>query len=447
VSAAGPIRRLLSQVSEVPTQAEAQRGLREVLGDPTLELLWVGPGGVYVDTDGRSVALDDQPTGRAVTPITHEQRAVGALIHDPSLLDEPALDEVAAVIGLAIEKDQINAQLREQRDLLSAIGDGTPALLCLTFADGRILPDGTNRALRDLVGAAREELAGHLFWDMLVVETDRAEVERVIGSVAAGEPQPERVSRWRSTTGAISVAWTCAPLLEIESTPIFLISGVDVSDLERQAQELRDSRSRIVLAADNERRRLERNLHDGAQQRLVSLSLSLRRAEKNVVAAPDQAVEVLRAASEELVEAIADLRELARGLHPAILTDRGLRPALAALAERAPLPVTVEGDVPERLPAPVEAAAYFVAAEALTNAARHAHATRAVIEVELARGRLTIAVADDGVGGAAADKGTGLRGLSDRVEAIAGSLAVTSDGLGTRVTASMPAEARPAAAR
>ena len=219
---------------------------------------------------------------------------------------------------------------------------------------------------------------------------------------------------------------------------MYLISGLNVSELERQAQELRDSRSRIVLAADGERRRLERNLHDGAQQRLVSVSLSLRRVEKNLATEPEAAAEVLRAASQELVEAIADLRELARGLHPSILTERGLRPALRALGERAPLPVTVQADVPDRLPEPVEAAAYFVAAEALTNAARHAQATSAVVDAEVTGGMLTISIADDGHGGAAVERGTGLRGLNDRVEAISGQLIVTSDASGTCVTATIP---------
>ena len=125
-------------------------------------------------------------------------------------------------------------------------------------------------------------------------------------------------------------------------------------------------------------------------------------------------------------------------MHPSILTERGLRPALRALGERAPLPVTVQADVPDRLPEPVEAAAYFVAAEALTNAARHAQATSAVVDAEVTGGMLTISIADDGHGGAAVERGTGLRGLNDRVEAISGQLIVTSDASGTCVTATIP---------
>jgi PAS domain S-box-containing protein len=440
VSAPGSITRLLSRVGDLPTQAEAQQGLRDVLADPTLDLLWMNPDGVYIAADGRATTLEAQPVGRITTPVLYEGRTVGALIHDPSVLEDPdELGEVAAVIGLAIEKDRINERLRRQRDLLSAIGDATPALLCVIFEDGRISAEGANQATRELVGATHEELAGRLFWEAVVVPEDRPEVERVIREVVNGRPQPDRVSRWRRAAGGqASVAWTCTPLPHVIPQPVFLISGVDVSERERQTQELRDSRSRIVEAADNERRRLERNLHDGAQQRLVSLALSLRRATGQVTSAPEEAVSVLEEATRDLTEAIAELRELARGLHPAILTVHGLGPALRGLAERTPLPVTVHYELTGRLPAPVEAAVYFVVAEALTNAVKHAQADEVVVRLELVDGSLAVAVADDGIGGAAFGGGTGLRGLADRVEAISGHLAVTSDERGTRVTAAIP---------
>jgi PAS domain S-box-containing protein len=424
----------------LPTQAQAQQGLRDVLADPTLDLLWLNADGAYITADGRTTTLEAQPVERITTPVTHEGRPVGALIHAPSVLEDPsALGEVTAVIGLAIEKDRINDQLRAQRDLLSAIGDATPALLCVIFEGGQITREGANQAIQDLVGATQEELAAQFFWDAVVAAEDRAEVERVIREVVAGEPQPERVSHWRAGGGSeASIAWTCTRLPDVVPRPVFLISGVDVSERERQAQELRDSRSRIVEAADNERRRLERNLHDGAQQRLVSLALSLRLATGHVASAPEQAVSELKEAAHDLAEAIAELRELARGLHPAILTDHGLGAALRALAERVPLPVTVRNDLPGRLPAPVEAAAYFVVAEALTNAVKHAHAGEVLVSLELADGSLAVAVADDGIGGVAPGEGTGLRGLADRVEAISGHLAVTSDARGTRVTAAIP---------
>ncbi len=444
VTQLGPISRLLSRAPELSTQAEAQAGLRDVLADPTLDLLLTSPDGTFLAADGQTVSLDEQLPGRAVTLVPHGGRTVGALIHDPSVLEEPtALGELTGVLGLAIERNRINDQLRRQRDLLSAIGDGTPALLCLVFADGRMTPEGTNRAARELVGATQEELAGKLFWDAVVVPEDQRDVEQVIHRVVGGQPQADRVSRWRTVAGQAAVAWTCEPLPDIASEPVFLISGVDVSVREHQAQELRDSRSRIVVTADNERRRLERNLHDGAQQRLVSLALSLRRAESNVTSAPDEAVSALRAASQDLAEAIAELRELARGLHPAILTDRGLGPALQALAERAAIPVTLRNDLPGRLPEPVEAAAYFVVAESLTNAVKHAHGSEVVVDVHVADGALNVTIADDGVGGVAPGEGTGLRGLTDRVEAIAGHLDVTSSERGTCVRAAIPVEGSP----
>ena len=193
-------------------------------------------------------------------------------------------------------------------------------------------------------------------------------------------------------------------------------------------------------AGDQARRRLERNLHDGAQQRLVSLSLSLRLAQSLFQRDPGAADEILESARDELSQALEELRELARGIHPAILTDRGLRPALEALATRAPLPVEL-ADVPDQpLPAPIEAAAYYVVSEALTNVAKYANAKHATVRVMRADGQATIEVSDDGVGGADPLGGTGLRGLADRVEALDGTLAVQSNGSGTCVLAVIPCE-------
>jgi PAS domain S-box-containing protein len=205
-----------------------------------------------------------------------------------------------------------------------------------------------------------------------------------------------------------------------------------LANAEARAQ-LAASRARIVRAGDEERRRLERNLHDGAQQRLVSLSLTLRLAAKRHQEDP-----MLLGAVEELAHALEELRELARGIHPAVLTEYGLEPALRALADRAPMPVELDVELEDRLPPPVEAAAYYVAAEALTNVAKHARATAVNVRVTRGNGRAVIEVADDGRGGADAS-GSGLRGLADRVEALAGRLAVTSTaGAGTTLRAEMP---------
>jgi signal transduction histidine kinase len=188
-----------------------------------------------------------------------------------------------------------------------------------------------------------------------------------------------------------------------------------------------------------ERRRLERNLHDGAQQRLVALSLSLRIAERQIAKDPEKAQAMVSAAQEELTQALEELRELARGIHPAVLSDRGLGPAVEALAVRSPLPVRVV-EVPEdRLPEPVEAAAYFVVAEALTNVAKYAGASEATVAVRRTNGHAEVEVADDGVGGADPLRGSGLRGLADRLGALDGSLSLDSPpGSGTTLRAEIP---------
>jgi signal transduction histidine kinase/PAS domain-containing protein len=204
-------------------------------------------------------------------------------------------------------------------------------------------------------------------------------------------------------------------------------------------EELTASRARIVQAGDAERRRLERNLHDGAQQRLVTLALGLRLAQSRLPADPAGAAELIESAREELQLSLAELRELARGIHPAILSDRGLTPALESLAGRATVPVEVNGLPPERLPEPIEAAAFYVVSESLANVGKYAAASRCRVELTRDDGVLVVEVSDDGVGGADAGKGSGLRGLSDRVEALGGRLRVLSEqGLGTTVRAELP---------
>jgi signal transduction histidine kinase len=220
----------------------------------------------------------------------------------------------------------------------------------------------------------------------------------------------------------------------------------DVAELVAQAlanadarQMLAASRARIVEAGDAERRRLERNLHDGAQQRLVALAVQLRL----VRAAVDEDVPAARSgldsASRQLREALEELRELARGIHPAVLTDRGLGPAVAALAARSPVPVQVAAVPDERLPPPVEAAAYYIIAEAITNVAKYAAASRITVTVTLEGDCTRVEVTDDGIGGADPTAGSGLRGIGDRVEALNGRLQVTSPvGGGTTVRAEIP---------
>jgi PAS domain S-box-containing protein len=219
----------------------------------------------------------------------------------------------------------------------------------------------------------------------------------------------------------------------------------DFADLAAQAianaharEELAASRMRIVEASDAERRRLERNLHDGAQQRLVATSLTVRLAARRVTDDPALRA-MLDGAGDELARALEELRELARGLHPAVLTDHGLRAAIEAVADLAPLPVAVDVPPDERLPETVEAAAYFVVCEALTNVAKYAQASQARVRIGRIDGRAHVEVVDDGVGGADERDGSGLRGLADRVEALGGRLVVSSPaGAGTAVRAELP---------
>jgi len=209
------------------------------------------------------------------------------------------------------------------------------------------------------------------------------------------------------------------------------------ADLRARVDELRVSRVRIVEAGDSARRRLERDLHDGAQQQLVSLALDLSILKGRL--RDHDAVPVVDELSGKLAVALAELRELARGIHPVILTERGLGPAVEALANRGTIPVRCEVAFTERLPPPIEAAAYFVVAEALTNVARYAQAENAEVLISLEDGEVVVAVHDDGVGGATIDAGTGLRGLNDRLAALDGMLILHSPpGAGTHLEARIP---------
>jgi signal transduction histidine kinase len=211
------------------------------------------------------------------------------------------------------------------------------------------------------------------------------------------------------------------------------------AELRANVQELRASRARIVESADAARRRIERDLHDGAQQQLVALAIALRTARSRLERDPQAAGELLDLAARELEAAIRDLRELARGIHPAVLSNLGLGAALEALAQRMPVPVEIAASPEGRLPDAVEAAVYFVVAEAITNVARYACASHARVAVTRDGDRVVVDVTDDGIGGADPANGSGLRGLADRVAALDGRLEVRSPpGHGTRVHAVIP---------
>ena len=244
--------------------------------------------------------------------------------------------------------------------------------------------------------------------------------------------------------GAGDAVWWAA-FIATGLTPFAFLGGLLRShvshldaELHAKMEELRASRARLVEAGDAARQKLERDLHDGAQARLVGVALLLRTARRRADGDQDLA-RLLDRSIEELQLGLKELRELARGIHPAVLTERGLEPALQSLAARAPVPVTVEAPGGERLPGPVESAAYFVVSEGLANVAKYSQATHANVTVERANGLVTVEVADDGVGGADAASGSGLRGLSDRIAALDGRLSVHSPpGRGTVLRAEIP---------
>ena len=211
------------------------------------------------------------------------------------------------------------------------------------------------------------------------------------------------------------------------------------AELKARVDELQRSRAKVIEVGMAERRALERNLHDGAQQRLVALSLQLGLAKTKLRDTPELAEQMLEGAREELASALEELRELARGIHPAVLTDRGLGPALEVLAGRCPVAVDVAEVPAERMPPAVEAAAYFVVAESLTNVAKYADAEHASVRVRRENAQAVVEVSDDGVGGADPTAGSGLRGLADRVAALDGRLEIESPpGVGTTVRALLP---------
>jgi signal transduction histidine kinase len=311
---------LVLELEHTPPQ-EIRGALAHALGDPSLEVaFWLPERHEFVDAAANPVVVPEDGHRRAVTMLEHEGQPLAALVHDPSLRDEPELVQAAAAAArLALENARLNAEVHAQ------------------------------------------------------------------------------------------------------------------------LSKVKESRSRIVAAADEQRRRIERDLHDGAQQRLVALALELRNAQRRLGQTADAEVErVLASAVDELQVAVTELRELARGIYPAILAEDGLAAALESLAGRVPVPVSLSV-LEERLPSDIEATAYFVACEAVTNAVRHAHATSVTIRASRENGSLVIAVADDGIGGADPRAGSGLRGLAERVEAHGGSLSVDSpSGHGTRVVGELP---------
>ena len=378
--------------------------------------------------------------------VTERRRAEHAL--QGMAEEQAALRRVATAVAAEVEPERLFGLIAEEvgraldariGNILRYNGDGT-ALVMGVWSEGvDTIPVGATLVLDgDTIAPQIWRTGRPARFDSLDGLTGSlAETLRARGITAAvGAPVIWAGTLW----GAVIISSHDAPF-----PPESEFRVADFADLTAQAianaqarEDLAASRVRIVEASDAERRRLERNLHDGAQQRLVATSLTVRLAARRV--ADDPALRaMLDGAGDELARALEELRELARGLHPAVLTDHGLRAAIEAVADLAPLPVAVDVPLDERLPETVEAAAYFVVCEALTNVAKYAQASEARVRVGRIDGRAQVEIVDDGVGGADEHSGSGLRGLADRVEALGGRLMVDSPaGAGTAVRALLP---------
>jgi signal transduction histidine kinase len=419
---------------EIPERAspdEVQNGLRRALADPTLEVAyWYPAGGHYVDDAGNRLELPRNTSRRVVTRLEYADTPIAALVHDAGLLQQPELlSTVAGAARVALERDRLLVEDRARAERYRALLDAMPDLMFRISSDGTYTgysaQDDSDLVVRDVVGLTVWDRLPEALAGRVMAAGHRALVDRRTETL---EYELDFDGELRHFEGRIAAAG------EHE----FLLIVRNITERKLQERELQASRARIVAAGDEARRRLERNLHDGAQQRLVSLSVSLALAQKQVRTDPEAAHELIERSREELSQALEELRELARGIHPAVLTDRGLNAAIDALAARAPLPVEI--DVPaDPLPPPVEAAAYYVVSEALANVAKYAAASHVRVSVAADDGAAVVEVADDGLGGADPLNGSGLRGLADRVAALEGTLHVASPaGEGTTIRVEIP---------
>jgi PAS domain S-box-containing protein len=330
-------------------------------------------------------------------------------------------------------------------------------LIAVADLDGQFTR--VNPAVEQILGYTEAEFLARPYLQLVHpddLEKTRAEMARI----RQGETVTSFENRYVRSDGSYRVLeWTSTPVLDEK-----LMYGVarDVTERRRAESELRRladeqadsrralaaSRRRIVSAADEARRRIERNLHDGTQQRLVSLKLSVDAAEADVPHDQDHLRAELSRIAAGLKDAVAELQEISRGIHPAVLSHGGLGPALRTLVRRSAIPVELDVATDTRLPEPTEVAAYYVASEALANSAKHARASRVEVSLAARDGSLELAIRDDGVGGAAADRGSGLVGLRDRVEALGGTIGIDSPvGGGTSIVVTLPLNVESTAAK
>jgi PAS domain S-box-containing protein len=379
-------------------------------------------------------------------PVASARGPLGAIemyanrVHEP---DEELLETMASLgsqLGQLIERRRAEREVRASNERRRAILDA--ALDCVITIDERGRVVEFNPAAERTFGYRSAEAIGREMAELIIPERLRTRHRDGFARLlATGEPKiidrRLELTGMRADGSEFPVELTVTRI-DLPGPSVFTGYVRDISDRKRAEAELRASRARIVDAADEARRRLERDLHDGAQARLVNLGLALRLARAKLHRAPDAGA-LLDEAIEELALATRELRELARGIHPAVLSEGGLAPALRALASRSCVPVRLAPLPESRLEPRVEATVYFLVAEALTNATRHSGAGRVEIGVEAGHRRVSVVVRDDGLGGAKEALGSGLRGLADRVVALDGSFEVLSPaGAGTTVRAVIP---------
>jgi PAS domain S-box-containing protein len=424
---------VFSAIPERASPGEVQEGIRLALRDQTAQVAyWYDEGAHYVDVEGNHFDLPADTRRRVVTKLEYADTPVAAIVHDAALLQEPELLEtITGAARVALERDKLLVEVRARAERYRGLLQAMPDLMFRISRDGTYLSYSASGD-RDLIV---KEVVGLTLWERL--PRDIADRVLAAGRTAIDRGQPVVIEyaldfdgKTRHYEGRFAAS----------GNDEFLMIVREITERKRQQEELEASRARIVAAGDEARRRLERNLHDGAQQRLVSLSLSLRLVQGQLRRDPDAADQLLERSRAELAEALEELRELARGIHPAVLTDRGLDAALEALAARSQLLVEIDGPDGD-LPPAVEAAAYYVVSEALANVTKYAQASLVRVTVDQANGYARVEVADDGVGGADPTRGSGLRGLSDRLASLSGRLDVDSPpGAGTRVRAEIPLE-------
>jgi PAS domain S-box-containing protein len=354
-------------------------------------------------------------------------------------LDERLLATMSALgsqVGQFVARRRVEEEVRASESRMRAMLESALDAVVTMDARGRVI--GWNHAAEAIFGYRADEAIGREMAELIVPPALRPVHRRGLARFLQTQSavildRRLELSGMRRDGSEFPVELTITRIA-LPGAPTFTGYLRDITDRVRADEELRASRARLVEVADAERRRIQRNLHDGAQQRLTSVLLTLGRL-RALGPEPDR---LLDFAIDELAAGLDEIRELAGGLHPAVLAERGLVAALQALAMRAPLPVKLDLAVEPGVPEQAQAAAYYVVAEALANVNKHAGAARAVVNATAADGRLEVAVTDDGVGGAD-EEGGGLRGLADRVEALGGRLALDSPaGGGTRVRAEIP---------